>query len=380
MIYVSFFVGLLLICKGGDWFVDAASAIARALGIPKYIVGATIVSFATTMPEILVSVAAALKGSAVMAIGNAVGSVSANTGIILGVSLFCLPSVIDRREYLTKNILYLGCLLLLFISFRDRSFDAGDCLFLLGGGILFLLMNVKNAMTGRTERERLPGGKRALPGRLCFFALGAACVVVGSELLIDSACALARQFQISEEIISVTILAMGTSLPEFVTTITAILKKNPPCRWAISWELTLLTRHLSFHLYAAYRAASVCGAADGRNRYAYLYPSVRNGPDTDAGCGGEADGWTERQCLPSIWFIFSSLQKEYGADSPGVTENKFIDKTGKVMEKMTTICYNASVNRYIYRFVRETIKCILSDDRRRRHTPQKKTGGIESWN
>lgn len=226
MIYVSFFVGLLLICKGGDWFVDAASAIARALGIPKYIVGATIVSFATTMPEILVSVAAALKGSAVMAIGNAVGSVSANTGIILGVSLFCLPSVIDRREYLTKNILYLGCLLLLFISFRDRSFDAGDCLFLLGGGILFLLMNVKNTMTGRTERERLPGGKRALPGRLCFFALGAACVVVGSELLIDSACALARQFQISEEIISVTILAMGTSLPEFVTTITAILKKE----------------------------------------------------------------------------------------------------------------------------------------------------------
>ena len=156
MIYVSFFVGLLLICKGGDWFVDAASAIARALGIPKYIVGATIVSFATTMPEILVSVAAALKGSAVMAIGNAVGSVSANTGIILGVSLFCLPSVIDRREYLTKNILYLGCLLLLFISFRDRSFDAGDCLFLLGGGILFLLMNVKNAMTGRTERSVCP--------------------------------------------------------------------------------------------------------------------------------------------------------------------------------------------------------------------------------
>ena len=73
MIYMSFFVGLLLICKGGDWFVDAASAIARAFGIPKYIVGATIVSFATTMPEILVSVSAALKGSSTMAIGNAVG-------------------------------------------------------------------------------------------------------------------------------------------------------------------------------------------------------------------------------------------------------------------------------------------------------------------
>ena len=87
-------------------------------------------------------------------------------------------------------------------------------------------MNVKNAMTSRSERESLPGGRKALPGRVGFFVLGAACVVVGSELLIDSACVLARQFHISEEIISVTILAMGTSLPEFVTTIIAILKKE----------------------------------------------------------------------------------------------------------------------------------------------------------
>lgn len=226
MIYMSFFVGLLLICRGGDWFVDAASFIARAFGIPKYIIGATIVSFATTMPEILVSVAAALKGSSVMAMGNAVGSVSANTGIILGVSLFCLPAVIQRKEYLTKNILYIGCLILLFIAFRDRIFDAGDSVFLLLGGVLFLIMNVKNAMTGRLEKEAVPVDKKKLRRRIFFFFFGAACVVTGSELLIDSACVLARQFHISEEIISVTILAMGTSLPEFVTTITAIVKKE----------------------------------------------------------------------------------------------------------------------------------------------------------
>ena len=226
MINMSFFVGLLLICRGGDWVVDAASFIARAFGIPKYIIGATIVSFATTMPEILVSVAAALKGSSVMAMGNAVGSVSANTGIILGVSLFCLPAVIQRKEYLTKNILYIGCLILLFIAFRDRIFDAGDSVFLLLGGVLFLIMNVKNAMTGRLEKEAVPVDKKELRRRIFFFFFGAACVVTGSELLIDSACVLARQFHISEEIISVTILAMGTSLPEFVTTITAIVKKE----------------------------------------------------------------------------------------------------------------------------------------------------------
>ena len=83
MIYMSFFIGLILICKGGDWFVDAASKLSEILGIPKYVIGATIVSFATTMPEIIVSVAAALDGHSAMAIGNAVGSVSANTGIIL---------------------------------------------------------------------------------------------------------------------------------------------------------------------------------------------------------------------------------------------------------------------------------------------------------
>lgn len=226
MIYMSFFIGLLLICKGGDWFVDAASFIARAFGIPKYIIGATIVSFATTMPEILVSVAAALKGRSVMAIGNAVGSVSANTGIILGVSLFCLPAVIQRKEYLTKNILYIGCLVLLFFAFQDSVFDTGDCIFLLMGGILFLVMNVKNAMTGRPDQERIPADKKEFGRRIFFFLFGAASVVIGSELLIDSACVLARRFDISEEIISVTILAMGTSLPEFVTTITAIIKKE----------------------------------------------------------------------------------------------------------------------------------------------------------
>ena len=137
MIYMSFFIGLLLICKGGDWFVDAASGLSEALGIPKSVTGATIVSFATTMPEIIVSVAAALKGHSVMAIGNAVGSVSANTGIILAISLFFLPVAIRREEYFLKVILYLGTLILLWISFKDAVFDKADCLLLLLAGILF---------------------------------------------------------------------------------------------------------------------------------------------------------------------------------------------------------------------------------------------------
>lgn len=226
MLYMSFFIGLLFICKGGDWFVDASTYIARAFGIPKYIIGATIVSFATTMPEMIVSVAAALKGSSVMAIGNAVGSVSANTGIILGISLICLPAAIRREEYLMKNLLYLGCLVMLLISFQDNIFSPSDSILLILSGILFLSMNVKNAVKTRKEKEQKRIVKKELTKNLIYFVLGAAAIVAGSHLLIQSACEIAKQLHISEDIISVTILAMGTSLPEFVTTITAIIKKE----------------------------------------------------------------------------------------------------------------------------------------------------------
>ena len=238
MIYMSFFLGLILICKGGDWFIDAASKISEMLGIPKYVVGATIVSFATTMPEIIVSVASALKGHSIMAIGNAVGSVSANTGIILAISLFFLPVAIKREEYFLKTILYIGTVLLLFISFQDRIFDRSDCLLLLLAGILFLVMNVKNAVNKKTKengirqsdraklQKRRKEQKESLWKVLIWFCIGAVAIVAGSELLVQSACEIAEKLHISEDIISVTIVAMGTSLPEFVTTVTAIIKKE----------------------------------------------------------------------------------------------------------------------------------------------------------
>ena len=259
MIYMSFFIGLILICKGGDWFVDAASKLSETLGIPKSVIGATIVSFATTMPEIIVSVAAALQGHSVMAIGNAVGSVSANTGIILAISLFFLPVAIRREEYFLKTILYLGTLIMLFFSFRDRIFDKSDCLLLLLAGILFFIENIKNTVckksslqtkmkkeNGRKINENNGSGiknraekikwvrekkekvhkKNILLKTLFWFCIGAVSIVVGSELLVQSACVIAEKLHISEEIISVTIVAMGTSLPELVTTVTAIIKKE----------------------------------------------------------------------------------------------------------------------------------------------------------
>ncbi|HCH28355.1 MAG TPA: transporter, partial [Ruminococcaceae bacterium] len=105
---VLFILGIFLVVKGGDYFVDAASWIAEVSGIPKLIIGATVVSLATTLPEMLVSVMAAAQGKVDMSIGNAVGSVTANIGLIMAISLICIPSIIKRKDYMLKSILMLS--------------------------------------------------------------------------------------------------------------------------------------------------------------------------------------------------------------------------------------------------------------------------------
>ena len=105
LVLLLFAAGLVCIIKGGDFFVDAATWIAEASGIPKFIIGATVVSFATTMPEMLVSVFSALEGNADIAVGNAVGSVTANTGLIMCLSLICMECTMPRRQYAVKAVL-----------------------------------------------------------------------------------------------------------------------------------------------------------------------------------------------------------------------------------------------------------------------------------
>ena len=118
---VIFIVGLMLTIKGGDWFVDSASWFAEATGIPKFVVGATVVSFATTLPELLVSVRAAMNGSAQLAIGNAIGSVTANTTLIMGVSLVAMAGVVGRKSFSLKGGLLLGSIIgLTIISLFNR--------------------------------------------------------------------------------------------------------------------------------------------------------------------------------------------------------------------------------------------------------------------
>lgn len=227
--FTLFAVGVVLIVKGGDAFVDAAGWMAEASGIPPFIVGATVVSLATTLPEMLVSVIAARKGQVEMAAGNAIGSVTANTGLILAVAVIAMAGKAPRRAYLAKSLLLVSGIAVLLVSARGGALGAAGCLLLAGIFALFLAENLCSARAAAAKDAQTVRGKvypRILAGRLALFCLGAAGIVAGAQLLVKYGSALAALLGVPERVIAVTIVAVGTSLPELVTTLTAILKKQ----------------------------------------------------------------------------------------------------------------------------------------------------------
>ena len=221
-----FIVGLMLTIKGGDWFVDSASWFAEAFGIPKFVVGATVVSFATTLPELLVSVRAAMNGSAQLAIGNAVGSVTANTTLIMGVSLVAMAGVVSRKEFSLKGGLFLAAIVGLTLLSLSGSLPVWSAFVLWTIFIVFMISNLIEGKKGASADKSDNYDKKEIPSRILFFIIGTASIVFGAEFLVSSGKTIASGIGISETIIGFTVIALGTSLPELVTTLTAIRKKE----------------------------------------------------------------------------------------------------------------------------------------------------------
>ena len=230
-IVLFFAAGLICIIKGGDLFVDAASWIAEASGIPKFIIGATIVSFATTLPEMLVSVFAALEGSADIAVGNAVGSVTANVGLIMCLSLVCMECAMSRKQFGVKACLLLAAILVLIAFTRDGQLSIGESVFIL---LIFAGFIVESLIAARREQgtevaedaERPAVNGKTIAVNIVKFVVGAAAIVLGAQLLIDNGSAIASLLGVPDAIVAATMIAIGTSLPELVTTLTAIRKKQ----------------------------------------------------------------------------------------------------------------------------------------------------------
>lgn len=225
-VILLFFVGLVLIIKGGDWFVDSAVFIANLTGIPKFIIGATIVSVATTLPELTVSITGVIDGELDLAVGNAVGSVTANIGLIMGISLVCMPAVIKRSQFWLKGTLMSAAALLLWVLCKDGT------LHMLPSFALFVLLavyvwdNIRDAKNDVGSDEREIVDKKDLPKQIVMFIIGIAAIVGGSKLLIEYGSEIALLLGVPSAIIGVTMVAIGTSLPELITTLTAIRKKE----------------------------------------------------------------------------------------------------------------------------------------------------------
>lgn len=225
-VILLFVVGLVLIIKGGDWFVDSAVFIANLTGIPKFIIGATIVSVATTLPELTVSVTGVIDGELDLAVGNAVGSVTANIGLIMGISLVCMPAVIKRSQFWLKGTLMSAAALLLWVLCKDGT------LHMLPSFALFVLLavyvwdNIRDAKNDVGSDEREIVDKNDLPKQIVMFIIGIAAIVGGSKLLIEYGSEIALLLGVPSAIIGVTMVAIGTSLPELITTLTAIRKKE----------------------------------------------------------------------------------------------------------------------------------------------------------
>ena len=216
-------LGFLLLVKGADWFVDGASGIATKLRIPQLVIGLTIVAMGTSAPEAAVSISAALKGSADITIGNIVGSNILNILIILGLASALVPIAVAKstiRVDIPFMLAITGVLLALGWDGTISLIDGLIMLVLFAGYLLFLFVGSKN----NYQEEPL----KALPLWKAFSltVIGLALIIWGADLAVDAATSLARIFGMSERFIGLTIVALGTSLPELFTSVSAARKGN----------------------------------------------------------------------------------------------------------------------------------------------------------
>ncbi len=225
-VYVLFVGGLVAVIKGGDWFVESAAWFAKKLGISEVIVGATVVSIGTTLPETMISSMAAFQGRGSVVLGTALGSILCNTGLILGLNHVVRPSVVRSKDTLVKMVVMAAALLVLAAISWNGSIDRRDSVILLSLFGVYIASNVwasKNA--GPRTSEAMT--RREVAQHAGYFVVGLALVVGGARIILDSGVLIARGFGISELVIAVTLFAVGSSLPEVVTSVTAALKGYP---------------------------------------------------------------------------------------------------------------------------------------------------------
>ena len=222
MEYVLLVVGFVLLIKGADFFVEGSSSLAQILKVPSVVIGLTIVAMGTSAPEASVSINAALAGSNDIAISNVVGSNIFNGLVVVGVCAF-LSAFKTNRDILKRdmplNILVTFILCLMFLDGKLSRIEGG---ILFAGMILYITVMICHAIKNKSENE--PEKILSLPRSIIYMIAGLAAVIFGGDLVVDKACIIATNFGVSQNFIGLTIVAIGTSLPELVTSIVATKK------------------------------------------------------------------------------------------------------------------------------------------------------------
>ena len=232
MACVWLILGFVLLIKGADWFVDGASALSKKFGIPSVVIGLTVVAFGTSMPEASVSISAALSGSSGISIGNVVGSNLFNLLVVAGASAIFCPVMVDK-SIIKKDMpfSFIITLALLFLSFSVFPSATGDNVISRADGIILILFfaifmyyTVRTALAAPAPKE--DENKKIMPfwKQLLFIVIGIAGIVIGGDRTVEGAKVIASGLGMSDSLIGLTIVAIGTSLPELVTSVVAARK------------------------------------------------------------------------------------------------------------------------------------------------------------
>lgn len=232
-----FAFGLILLIKGGDWFVDAATSIAKRFKLPELLIGATVVSIGTTLPEVMTSAMAAVGGSGGIAYGNAIGSIICNTALIAAVTIAIKPAKADRRTIIFPVCTFFAVAIFYALNaYLAGSFARWAGIVLLLCFIVYMVITVVNMIKNPANDEHhddnekleceLPedSSKLAIVKDVAILLFGALVIALGAHLLVNSATEIAKSLGISDAVIGLTVVALGTSLPELVTAITALAK------------------------------------------------------------------------------------------------------------------------------------------------------------
>ena len=223
-----FILGLVLLIKGGDWFVDGATGIAHRFHLPELLIGATVVSIGTTLPEVMVSATSAMTGHGEIAYGNAIGSIICNTALIAAITITVRPGPVDPKTLKKPVLFFFGsAAFYMFSAYVTGYFSRWVGIVLLCIFALYMVITIRDAFRNPEPEGHgylCAEGPKAIGREILLLVIGAVLIAVGADLLVDNGTLIAKALGVPESVIALTIVALGTSLPELVTAITSLAK------------------------------------------------------------------------------------------------------------------------------------------------------------